>query len=190
MSNILIDLLTMLGSIIIFFFVVRFLLQAAGADFYNPISQGIVTITDPVAKPIRAVLPAIGRWDLASLLSAFLLQAIITFSIYSLSSEFFPGAAAIAVITVFEVLEQLLTVYWLFLIVHIIASWVAPGSDHPALNLLNQILEPVLAPARSLIPPVGGFDFSILLVIIVVQILRSSVLPQVAGSALQAFAGQ
>ncbi len=190
MSNILIDLLNMLGSIIIFFFVVRFLLQAARADDSNPISQGIVTITDPVAKPIRALLPTSARWDFASLLSAFLLQALITFSIYSLGGKFFPGFAALTVLTVFEVLEQLLMVYWLFLIIHIIASWVAPGTGHPALNLLNQILEPILAPARNLIPPIGGFDFSILLVIIVVQILRSSVLPEVAGSALRALAGQ
>jgi len=190
MSNILIDLLTMLGSIIIFFFVVRFLLQAAGADENNPISQGIVTITDPVAQPLRALLPGRGRWDFASLLSAFLLQGIITFSIYSLGDTYFPGFGALAVLTVFEVLEQLLTVYWLFLIVHIVASWVAPGSSHPALHLLNQILEPILAPARRLIPAVGGFDFSILLVIVVVQILRSSVLPQIAGSALRTLAGQ
>ena len=78
----------------------------------------------------------------------------------------------------------------IFLLIHIVASWVAPGSDNPALNLLNQILEPILAPARNLIPPVGGFDFSIILVIIVVQILRSSVLPQLEFAALQAIAGQ
>lgn len=190
MSNVLIDLLQMLGSIIIFFFVVRFLLQASGADFYNPISQGVVTITDPVAKPLRMLVPSIGRWDFASLLSAFLLQALIIFSLYSLGDKYFPGVSHLVVVTVFEVLQQLLTVYWLFLIINIVASWVAPGSSHPALNLLNQIVEPILAPARRLIPPMGGFDFSVLLVIIIVQLLRSSILPQLAGAALGALSGQ
>ncbi len=80
--------------------------------------------------------------------------------------------------------------YWLFLIINIVASWVAPGSQHPALNLLNQIVEPLMAPVRALIPPMGGFDFSVLLVIVVIQILRSSVLPELAGAALRALGGQ
>ncbi len=190
MSNVLVDLLQMLGGIIIFFFAVRFLLQAAGADFYNPISQGVVTITDPVAKPLRTLLPSMGRWDFASLLAAFLLQGLITYLMYSLSGAAFPGFGALSVRTLFMVLEQILTVYWLFLIINIVASWVAPGSPHPALLLLGQIIEPILAPARRLIPPVGGFDFSVLLVIIVVQVLRSSVLPELQNSVLRALAGQ
>lgn len=190
MSNILIDLLTMLGGLIIFFFILRFMLQAARADFYNPISQGVVTITDTVAKPIRALIPSMGRWDLASVVSALLLQAIILVGISSLAGKPFPGFGFLTVSTVAQVLYQLFTLFWIFLLIHIVASWVAPGSDNPALGLLNQILEPILAPARNLIPPVGGFDFSIILVIIVVQIMRSSVLPQLEFAALQAIAGQ
>ena len=43
-------------QIFCFVFVARFLLQACRVDFYNPISQGLVKLTDPVLKPIRMVL--------------------------------------------------------------------------------------------------------------------------------------
>ena len=49
-------------------FLVRFLLQACAANFYNPISQAIVKGSDGIAAPLRRLLPKTGRFDLASLL--------------------------------------------------------------------------------------------------------------------------
>lgn len=189
MSNVLIDILGMLANIVVFFFVVRFLLQAAGADFYNPMSQGVVTITDPILKPLRALVPSVGRWDFASLLGAILLQGLFTYAIYSLAG-IFPGIAVQIVDALFKVLEQILTAYWLFIIINIVASFVAPGSQHPALNLLQQIIEPVMAPARKLIPPFSGLDLSPMLVFIVLIITRDSVLPQLAAATMRALGGQ
>ena len=45
----------------------RFLLQLVKADFYNPISQFLVKITNPLVIPLRRVIPGIGGLDLASL---------------------------------------------------------------------------------------------------------------------------
>ena len=56
--------------------VLRFVLQAVRADFYNPFSQTIVKLTDPVIRPTRRVIPAIGGLDLACLLLALITTAI------------------------------------------------------------------------------------------------------------------
>ena len=144
MSNVLIDLLGILANIVVFFFVVRFLLQASGADFYNPISQGVVTITDPVLKPLRTLIPSVGKWDFAAIVGAIVLQGLFTYAIYSLKGQFFPGVASLVIQALYEVLQQILTAYWLFIIISIVASFVAPGSQHPALNLLQQIIEPIM----------------------------------------------
>ena len=51
-----------------FAFLLRFVLQAVRADFYNPITQAIVRLTDPLLKPARRIVPPIGGLDVASLL--------------------------------------------------------------------------------------------------------------------------
>ena len=71
-----------------------------------------------------------------------------------------PGPGYLIGIGLFEMLRLLLTVYWFALIVVIVLSFVAPGIYHPAAELLAQITEPVLAPARRLIPSLGGLDLA------------------------------
>ena len=52
----------------------RFLLQLVKADLYNPISQFLIKITNPLVIPLRRVLPGFGGIDLASLVMSVLLQ--------------------------------------------------------------------------------------------------------------------
>ena len=79
-------------------------------------------------------------------------------------------------IGLYDVLRLLLTVYWFALIIVIVLSFLAPGSYHPAAALLSQVTEPILAPARRLIPPLGGLDFSPILVFMVLILIRDYLL--------------
>ena len=54
----------------------RVWMQWARCDFYNPFSQFIVKITQPVVGPLRRVIPAMGPIDSSSLLMAFILSVI------------------------------------------------------------------------------------------------------------------
>ena len=51
----------------------RFLLGAARADFYNPVSQFLVRITNPLLVPLRKVLPSVGKFDSSAVLIMVLL---------------------------------------------------------------------------------------------------------------------
>jgi YggT family protein len=53
----------------------------------------------------------------------------------------------------------------------VIVSWVAPYSNHAAMALVNQLTEPVCQPARKLLPPMGGMDFSIILVFVAITLI-------------------
>ena len=70
------------------------------------------------------------------------------------------------------------------LIFVIIMSFLAPSSYHPAALLLHQVTEPILAPARRLIPPLGGLDFSPILVFIVLILIRDFMLPELFNTLL------
>ena len=54
----------------------RLLLQWVRADFYNPVSQFLVKITNPVVVPARRVIPSIGRLDTASVVVMLLLEIL------------------------------------------------------------------------------------------------------------------
>lgn len=47
---------------------------------------------------------------------------------------------------------------------------------NPIVRFVYETTEPVMAPFRRLIPPVGGFDFSILILWFILQIVESLVL--------------
>lgn len=154
----------------------RFIIQAVRADFYNPICQAIVKVTDPVLKPLRRILPSAGGLDLASLLVALVLQILLLMLLYTGLN--IPGALLVAP---FRLLVLVLDIYFWALLIVVILSWVAPMSHHPGATLLHQVTEPLLAPFRRLIPPMGGLDFSILVVFLVLMVLREFLVPGVAA---------
>ena len=63
-----------------------------------------------------------------------------------------------------------------------VASWIAPGSRHPGLDLLYQVTEPVVAPFRRIIPPMGGLDLSIIFVFLALSLVANFLLPQNVSS--------
>lgn len=67
--------LTFLAKTVIDLYVMVLLLriwmQWVHSDFYNPLSQFVVKITQPIVGPLRRVVPSMGPIDSASLLLAF-----------------------------------------------------------------------------------------------------------------------
>ena len=59
------------------------------------------------------------------------------------------------------------------IIVRALLSWFNPTGGGGLVRILDDITEPVLAPIRRILPPVGGIDFSPLLALILVQIVSS-----------------
>jgi YggT family protein len=94
------------------------------------------------------------------------------------------GLGTTLVIAVAKLIDLVLTVYLVAIIVQAILSWVSSGY-HPAASVLYSLTEPVLRPARNLLPPMGGLDLSPLLVIIAIQLLKMLLLPPLYQLAMQ-----
>ena len=73
--------------------------------------------------------------------------------------------------TMLGMFSTIFDIYFVALIVMVIASWIAPHANHPALSLVMQLTEPVCEPARKLLPPMGGLDFSIILVFVAITMI-------------------
>ena len=162
----------------------RFLLQLVRADFYNPISQFLVKITNPLVLPVRKVVPGYGGMDLASLLLALLIQALAIVTLLALYGAGLPGVLQLLVWSVLGLIGLLVNIYFFAILAMIILSWVAPGSNHPAIYLLYQLTEPVMAPVRKLLPAAGGIDFSPILVFILINVIQIALRHMAAGVGL------
>ncbi len=150
----------------------RFLLQATRADFYNPLSQFVVRITNPLLQPMRKVIPGFNGIDVSSLILALVVEALGTALLMWLAGYRPPGIGPLLVWGSLGLLALLLNFYFFALLAVIILSWVAPGVNNPVQLLLYQLTEPVMAPFRRLLPPLGGLDLSPILVFMVINVLN------------------
>ena len=149
---------------------VRFLMQVSRVDYYNPICQVVVRLTDPAIKPFKKLMPSIRGIDFATLLVALVVQVIGISLVMLLTGYaiFQPVYIAWALV---GLASMILDIYFFALIAMVIVSWVAPYSNHPAISLIIQLTEPICTPARKLLPPMGGLDFSIIIVFVAITLI-------------------
>ena len=79
--------------------------------------------------------------------------------------------------TVVRIATWVLQIYQFLILIRVLLSWVAVNRygqpvDHPLVVLLYRLTEPVLAPLRRLIPPLGGLDLSPVVALILLEVLR------------------
>ena len=173
-----------LFGIYILIVMLRLLLQWARADFYNPLSQFIVKATQPVLAPMRGTLPTVGGIDLACV---FLLVVLQFAELWIITGILDHRVAAIAllVLSIAELLQLATYVFLFSILIQVIMSWINPGSYNPMLGVLYSLNEPLLGPARRIVPSLGGLDLSPIVVMVALQlvgILLVGPLRQLAGT--------
>ncbi|MFT4464053.1 MAG: YggT family protein [Sodalis sp. (in: enterobacteria)] len=149
----------------------RIWMQWTRCDFYNPFSQFIVKITQPVIGPLRRVIPALGPLDSASLLLAFIL-AMIKFPLLMLIEMHVlildPIYLLVGLLTLLKAAGEL--VFWV-VIIRSLLSWISQGRS-PMDVVLYQLSEPLMYPIRRILPAMGGIDFSAMVVILILYALN------------------
>lgn len=148
--------------------ILRVWLQIARADFYNPFSQFVVKATQPIVGPLRRFIPSMGNVDLATILFAYVLSvlkfiALILISngqlVFDMTFLFWGG------LSLLKAIGGLL--FWVLLL-RAILSWVSQGRS-PVEYVMVQLTEPMLAPIRNILPAMGGFDLSVLVLFLILQ---------------------
>ncbi len=150
--------------------ILRLWLQLAHADFYNPFSQFIVKATHPIVGPMRRVLPSLGGFDTASFVLAFLV-VVVKMVLLSLASNNPIDITLISLFSVVAVFKNAGVLLFWMLLIRAILSWFNQGYN-PFVMMLGQLTEPLLSPIRKILPPMGGLDLSVMLVIIVLNFLN------------------
>jgi len=150
----------------------------------NPMGPFIFAMTDWLVLPLRRVLPALGRWDTASLLAAFLAQLAL-FGAHWLMVGGGAGWIGVPVLAVFGVVRMAISALTGMVILYAVLSWVQAQSYLS--DLMERLVAPPLTPIRRVLPLVGGVDLSPLVLLLLLQIaaiVLGSLQASVLGMAL------
>lgn len=163
-------------SLYIFALLLRFLFQWCGADPRNPVSQFLIRVTHPALRVLRRMIPSFGRIDTACILLMIALQTAASYLIVLVRGETVP-LGVVVILSVAQLVELLLNVYFYAIIIRSLLSWFGPTAYNPAISLLFSLTEPLLYWSRRILPPTGGIDLSPLVPLIVIQLARMMILP-------------
>jgi YggT family protein len=161
-------------------FLLRFILQWSRASFHNPFAQFVITVTNPLVRPARRLLPSAAGVDVPTLVVLVLLEAIVTWLLILI------GGAPVSpvefvLLVVLRLANLTLWFYFMAILIYVLLSWI--GQTYSPLGaMLGELAEPVLRPARRLLPPIGGLDISPVLVMILIQAVRILVMEAVADA--------
>ena len=180
MTQALLFLFRAIADLAVMVVLLRFFLQYFRANFQNPLAQAIMQITSPLVVPLRRLLPPLGKLDTATLTLALILEVVFIallelFLKFPLSAGALVGYAAIrTLLLAFRLLTFIVFIY-------VILSWISPGYN-PIAAMIGSIADPVVRPARRLLPPLGGLDLSpmiVILLLMAVNIFLAQQLPLV-----------
>lgn len=163
---------------IIMVLILRVWLQLVRADFYNPLSQFIVKVSNPLVIPVRRIIPGFAGLDVGTLLVAFIFSTLKFIVIPLINGGPFDPLSA-TYFGFLSLIKQTGVLLFMIMLVMAIMSWVIQGYN-PTLAVFAQLTEPFLNPIRRIIPSIGGLDLSVLaafLILNVINILLSGWIP-------------
>jgi len=148
----------------------RLWMQLTRLPSRNPVSQGVFQVTDWIVRPLRRIIPGLGGIDWATVIAAYL-----TAVVFLLCRALVLGADPVGFLPLILALGLLnmlkwgiSMVMWVTLLMAVL-SWVNPQS--PMAGPIWHLTAPLLRPIQRVLPRLGGFDISPLILFVIAQIL-------------------
>ncbi len=164
-----------LFSLAMLLIAVRFLAQLCGVSGYNPISMTLRRVTNVIVLPLSRLLPSGNRFSPGALLALILIQVAFIALMFGLVGQLDAFNVLQALIwSVLGAAGLLVSIIFYSVIAMIVVSFLAPQSSHPAVEFIWELTEPVMAPLRQVLPPMGGLDFSPIILFIALNVIRVS----------------
>jgi YggT family protein len=163
---------TTLFELYLWVLLLRVLLQWTRADFYNPFSQLVWKLTQPIVRWLQPVIPRWRNFDAATLFFALVVSFVYIEALIGIleTGHHYSGAEVLKY-SVLKLIALTLNLYTFSMIVQAVLSWVGPGISNPAGSVLWSINEPLLRPVRRVVPPTAGLDLSPLIMVLLLQLI-------------------
>ena len=157
---------TIIFSFASYAFVVLAMFRLFRINYFNPIVKIFATYLEPVSKSIFFFLNPL----LAALALSLLLKFVSFYIAYSSGYE----PLTLFFISVVDVINSCFRILFYCVIGSVILSWVAPGNDHPLLQIVEEMSDAILQPIRKFMPPMGGLDFTPIIGLVLLNLINTS----------------
>ena len=164
-----------LFSLAMLLIAVRFLAQLCGVSGYNPVSMTLRRVTNVIVLPLSRLLPSGNRFSPGALVALILIQVVFIALMFTLEGRLDAFNVLQALIwAAIGCASLLVNIIFYSVIAMIVVSFLAPQSSNPAVEFIWELTEPVMAPLRRILPPMGGLDFSPIILFIALNVIRVS----------------
>lgn len=151
--------------------IIRAWIYAIRLHPFNPYSQAVLRVTDWMVLPIRRVVSPGNRIDWPSLIACWLTALVfllLTWWVLTGQLPLVDSLPPALLAAVFTVLKWAFNVILWLTLIQAILSWVNPLA--PVMPVLHTLTAPLLDPIRRILPNLGGFDLSPLVLLIIAQV--------------------
>jgi YggT family protein len=153
------------------FFVVlllaRFHFQWLRVPFRNPVGEFVLATTSWMVMPARRVIPSLAGLDLATLILAWLIEALALW-VKSMIVGADPAPLALAAFAALALVRYSLYILMFAVIVQVVFSWINPYA--PMAPVFDAMTRPFLRPLRRIVPPIGNVDLTPLVLVVLIQV--------------------
>jgi YggT family protein len=161
--------ITLIGGACLLRCYLRYLKFNLSPNSGNPIGLYLMPMTNWLVMPLRKLIPSIGRIDSACLVGAYLI-VLAKILLIGLLLGAIPPLVGILIGSALELIGLVLSILVILVIANVVLSWVGRGS--PTQYMLSEILNPLLAPIKRILPSMGPLDLSPLILLVVIQIAQ------------------
>jgi YggT family protein len=169
--NALIFLIKLVYIFYMYVLITRFFMQKMKAQYWNPVSQFVVKITDPVIKPLRRVIPGFKGYDLAIVVAMIVLQLFQVYLVALLASATWLPFLGSLIFSLVALLDHIVDFFFWVVIIAVISSWIPQAQNQPVMQIAQLFAAPVLNRVRGLLPAMAGIDFSPVLVVVAIKLI-------------------
>jgi YggT family protein len=155
-------------SFLVFVLLARFHFQWLRVPFRNPMGEFVLATTSWAVVPARRLIPSLAGLDLATLILAWVAQALsLWLQAWINGAE--PGLAAVAAVAAVDLLRYSIYILIFAVFVQVAISWINP--DAPLGPFFDLVTRPFLRPLRRFVPPVGRVDLTPLVLLVILYVL-------------------
>jgi len=157
-----------IATLLVTMLLLRFHLQWLRVPFRNPLGEFVIATTRWAVVPARRVVPSLAGLDLATLLLAWLAQALGLWVQFAIAGAE-PSLAALAAVAAVDLVRYSVYILLFAVIVHVAITWINP--DAPIEPLFDMVTRPFLRPLRRTVPPVGRVDLTPMVLVVILYVL-------------------
>ena len=135
-------------------------------NYFNPVVKIFAIYLEPISKNFFFFFPP--------LFAAIAMALVFKFASFYLAYSSGYETLTLFYLSVVDVLNSGFRILFYCVIGSVVLSWVAPGSSHPLLEVIEEISAGILSPIRKFLPPMGGLDFTPIIGLLVLNLINTS----------------